>query len=96
MRVAVLAVVSIVCATGPAMAQRADSSAVPRVIGNRANGFDYQPTPREVQPREMMAGILPHGADQAPVDRDLEELDRSLLRSEGLSIEGVPRFTSGE
>jgi hypothetical protein len=96
MRLAVFAVVSIVCAMGPTIAQPADQAAVPRVIGNRANGFDYQPTPQEVRPREILAGARPPGSHEALTNQDLGELDRRLLQSEGLSTKNVPKFELGE
>jgi hypothetical protein len=96
MRLAVFAVISIVCAMGPAIAQPADEAAIPRVIGNHANGFDYQPTPREVLPREILAGARPPGGREALTNQDLGELDRRLLQSEGLSTKSVPKFELSE
>ncbi len=58
--------------------------------GNRANGRDYQPTPAEVQPRERAAGIQPPAPQQTRNDRDLERIDRELLREHGLSTSSVP------
>ena len=83
----------IVCLTVAAMAQSRDDATVPRMIGNRANGFSYQPTPGEVRPREMAAGVRPSGAKQAETDRALEGMDQSLLRAEGMSSHSVPLFT---
>jgi hypothetical protein len=94
MRLLLLAVTWVVCATGSAMAQPTNRNSIPCEIGNRANGFSYQPTPGEVYPREVMAGLWPSKRDQAPTNRTLAELDRSLLRSEGLSTQSVPVFTS--
>lgn len=93
MRLPVLAVAWVVCLTGAAMAQRADGNSIPSEIGNHANGFAYQPTPSEVYPREVAAGLLPSKEHQVPTDRTLEDLDRSLLRGEGLNTESVPVFT---
>jgi len=62
--------------------------------GNRANGRDYEPTPAEVLPRERAAGITPSTADQAKTDSELEKIDRSLLRSHGLSTSSIPNMTN--
>jgi hypothetical protein len=66
---------------------------VPYEIGNRANGFNYQPTPNEVVPREISAGVRPSKAQQASTDEALEHIDRSLLREEGLDPREAPAFT---
>ena len=87
MRLPILAVAWVVCMTAAAIAQRAGADSIPSEIGNRANGFNYQPTPRQVYPREVSAGLWPSKLRQAPTDQTLEEIDRSLLRSEGLSVE---------
>jgi hypothetical protein len=63
------------------------------MIGNRANGFSYQPTPGEVRPREMAAGVRPSDAKQADTDHTLETIDRNLLQDEGMSSKTVPAFT---
>jgi hypothetical protein len=94
MRLTLLAVAWVVCMTGAATAQRVNGDSIPSEIGNHANGFDYQPTPREVYPRELSAGLRPSEARQAPTDQTLQDLDRRLLRSEGLSAKNVPAFTS--
>jgi hypothetical protein len=96
MRLVIFAVISTICAMGPAIAQSADKATIPRVIGNRANGFDYQPTPGEVRPREIMAGARPPGGHEALTNQDLGELDRRLLQSEGLSTKSVPKFELSE
>jgi hypothetical protein len=96
MRLTVFAVLSIACAAGPAIAQPADEATIPRVIANHANGFDYQPTPREVRPREILAGDRPPGERQVLTNQDLEDLDRQLLKSEGLSTKSVPKFELSE
>jgi hypothetical protein len=80
--------------TGVATAQHHDDTSVPRVIGNRANGFSYQPTPNEVAPREAAAGVRPSKAQQDASDQTLETIDRNLLREEGLSEKDVPSFRS--
>jgi hypothetical protein len=94
MRLSFLAVAWVVCMTGAATAQRVNGDSIPIEIGNHANGFNFQPTPDEVYPREVSAGLWPSKVRQAPTDQTLEDLDRSLLRSEGLSTENVPVFTS--
>ncbi len=58
--------------------------------GNRANGRDYQPTPAEVQPRERAAGIQAPAPQQQRNDKDLERIDRELLRDHGMSTSSVP------
>ncbi len=93
MRSALFAVVWVACTTAAAMAQSGTDAPVPRVIGNRANGFSYQPTPGEVRPREAAAGVRPSKGRQAETDRALETMDRTLLRDEGKSLQSVPDFT---
>jgi len=61
--------------------------------GNRANGFDYQPTPGEVVTREKTAGVRPSATSQRETNKSLEEIDRDLLRKEGLGTQSVPRIT---
>jgi len=92
MRLPLLAMTWVVCVTGAAVAQPSNGNSIPCEIGNRANGFDYQPTPREIYPRERSAGVLPSKVSEVQTDRTLEELDRSLMLSEGLSTESVPVF----
>ena len=75
-----------------AMAQ----GSVPAEIGNRANGLNYQPTPGEVGPREKAAGLLPPTSQQRATNQELEQLDRDLLRDEGLSTKSVPDLTTGQ
>jgi hypothetical protein len=65
---------------------------VPRGIGNRANGFSYRPTPDEARPREAAAGIWPSGVCQAATDRTLAQINRDLLRDQGLTAKAVPAF----
>ena len=93
MRLALIIVAATFCLMGAAVAQSADGPAVPRSIGNRANGFDYQPTPSEVIPREKAAGVRPPASSQEQTDRDLEQMDRDLLRDEGVSTSSVPNLT---
>jgi hypothetical protein len=76
--------------TSTAMAQNAP----PSEIGNRAHGFDYQPTPNEVVPREKASGILPPTAQRDAANRDLEHIDKDLLRDEGLSTRSVPSLST--
>jgi hypothetical protein len=92
----IIIVVSIVCLIGPAAAQSVDQESIPREIGNRANGFSYQPDPRKVRPREVAAGVRPSSTHQAAIGLELEDLDRSLLNSEGLSAANVPRLAAGQ
>jgi hypothetical protein len=93
MRSAVFVILWVICMTAAATAQNRMDTAVPRMIGNRANGFSYQPTRNEVRPREVTAGVRPSKARQAETDRALETMDRSLLRAEGMSAQSVPAFT---
>src|ERR1700722_15055742 len=79
-RLALLGVVSVICMLGAGIIQSADAESIPCEIGNRANGFSYQPTPREVGPREASLGLLPSREQQASTDRVLEQLDWSLMR----------------
>ncbi len=58
--------------------------------GNRANGFNYQPTPGEVDSREKASGVRPSATSQKSTDETLEQIDRDLLRQEGLSTQSVP------
>lgn len=82
--------------TPAAIAQNAGAPPVPLEEGNRANGFDYQPKPSEVVPRERAADILPPAAQQRATDRTLEQTDKNLLRDEGLSTKSVPKPTTGQ
>jgi hypothetical protein len=68
----------------------------PREIGNRANGYDSQPTPSELAPREKAAGIVPAAAQQRAENQELERIDKNLLQSEGLSTESVPKLGDGQ
>ncbi len=58
--------------------------------GNRANGFDYQPTRGEIRDRVQAAHLPPPRTDSG---RALENIDRDLLRKEGVSTRGVPNVT---
>jgi len=62
--------------------------------GNRANGMDYQPTPAQVIPREKAAGVRPTPGEEAASNRDLEQIDRNLLRGHGMSTSSVPKMNS--
>jgi hypothetical protein len=93
MRAIVVAVVAIGF-SGSAIGQtRGTDAMVPQVIGNRANGFSYQPRPSEVYPREVAAGVRPSPAAQTATDHALAELATELLRSEGKDVSSVPDFT---
>lgn len=94
MRMAFIVVAATFCLMGAAVAQTADGPAIPRDIGNRANGFDYQPTPSEVVPREKAAGVRPSRMSQEETNRDLEQIDRNLLREEGASTSSVPNLAT--
>ncbi|HBK08980.1 MAG TPA: hypothetical protein DDZ81_24505 [Acetobacteraceae bacterium] len=83
----------LICMSGSVGAQTADSTPAPHWINNHVNGFDYQPTPGAVIPLEVSAGVRPSRDRQEATDRVLEEIDRSLLRSEGLSEDRVPVFS---
>ena len=67
-----------------------DTGSIPLSIGNRANGFDYQPTPAEVGPRERAAGIAPSAQQSRRIDDEVFSLDRQLLKSEGVSSGSLP------
>jgi hypothetical protein len=61
---------------GAALAQPAGP---PAQIGNRANGFDYQPTQGGIQAREKAAGITPDPQQSQQEDQTLLQLDHKLL-----------------
>jgi hypothetical protein len=75
-----------------AAAQTAAQDTIPHRIGNRANGFSYQPTPSEVVPREQAAGVRPSVTTQDATNQELEVLDRDLLRKEGDGSSSIPKF----
>jgi hypothetical protein len=68
----------------------------PKEIGNRENGYDYQPTPSEIGPREKAAGIVPSAAQNRAENKELDRLDKDLLQSEGLSTNSVPKLGNGK
>ncbi len=91
----VIAMIAAICLTSPAVAQApSNGSAAPPAIGNRANGRDYQPTPAEVIPREKAAGALPDATREKAENRDLEQIDKDVLRQEGQSTQSVPKLTN--
>jgi hypothetical protein len=97
MRVYVSTMIAVLSFTGAAMAQGAGGGgSPPREIGNRANGYDYQPTPGELAPREKAAGIVPPPAQQRAENQELDSIDRQLLQSEGLSTKSVPKLPDGK
>jgi hypothetical protein len=96
MRMWFIAVAAAFCVTGTAMGQVQGNGPPPSAIGNHANGFDYQPTPGEIVPREKAAGIRPPAAQQRATDQELEQLDKDLLREEGLSTKSVPKIMPGQ
>jgi hypothetical protein len=80
MRTPLLAVTVAVLLTGGVTPPDTRNALVPPEIGNRADGFSYQPTPSEVIPRERAAGVQPSPAQQAATDRELQLIARSLGR----------------
>jgi hypothetical protein len=95
MRIVVLAICA-VCIADPSIAGPIQDASVPQEIGNRAHGFSYQPTQGEVRPREAAAGLRLPSVRQEATDRTLQQLDRDLLRDEGLAPSTVPSFASHE
>jgi hypothetical protein len=96
MRVYVTTMIAVLSFTSAAMAQGTETGSPPREIGNRANGYDYQPTPSELAPREKAAGIVPPPAQQRAENQELDSLDKQLLQSEGLSTKSVPKITDSK
>jgi hypothetical protein len=82
--------------TTAAIAQNAGTPSISLEDGNRANGFDYEPKPSEVVPRESAAGIVPPAAQQKATDQTLEQMDKNLLRDEGASTKSVPNMGTGQ
>jgi hypothetical protein len=78
MRLHVVVLTGVLCLATAAVAQTSNN--VPREIGNRANGFSYQPTPSQVVPREKEAGIRPSAAQQKAADADLDRMYNNLMR----------------
>jgi hypothetical protein len=74
-------------------AQTTSDVSIPRRIGNRANGFSYQPTPHEVVSKEKAAGVRPSTASQQATNQELGDIDRRLLLEEGPSASSAPRLT---
>jgi hypothetical protein len=79
---------------GGAWAQ-ANGNSVPSQIGNRANGFSYQPTPSQVGPEERAAGVAPNAQQQKQTNDELFRLDAQSLKNEGLSTQSVPGHGGG-
>jgi hypothetical protein len=97
MRVFVSTMIAVLSFAGAAMAQGGGGGgSPPREIGNRANGYDYQPTPSELAPREKAAGIVPLPAQQRAENQELDSIDKQLLQSEGLSTKSVPKLPDGK
>jgi hypothetical protein len=92
MRAPALAAICLVCMAASALAQQQDRTSVPYEIGNRANGFNYQPSPGEVVGKEERVGVRPSRAQFKTMDHTLESIDFSLLHDEGLSERNVPAF----
>jgi hypothetical protein len=78
MRLHMITTIGWLCLTTMAAAQTIDR--IPGEIGNRANGFSYQPTPGEVVPREQQAGIRPSSPQEKAMDADLDRMYNSLMR----------------
>jgi hypothetical protein len=96
MRNSLLLTLPLLMMSGTVLAQTAqDDSPPPPQIGNRANGFSYQPTPNVVAPREQAAGVAPSPAHQQQNNRTLTNLDRNLLKSEGLNPDNAPPNLAG-
>ena len=93
MNLKILLAISALSLAGSAIAQPRNNS-VPLEIGNRANGFDYQPTPAEVGPRERAAGLAVTPERQKQIDDELFSMDAQLLKSEGLSTSSAPGHES--
>jgi hypothetical protein len=79
MRLHVASMLAAVSLATASVAQTQDNN-IPREIGNRANGFSYQPTPSEVIPREKQAGIRPSAAQQKAADAEVDRLYNDLMR----------------
>jgi hypothetical protein len=94
MRLPLVALSWMIGLAGAASAQSGKGTWLPCTIANHANGFDYQPTQRQVYPREVAAGVAPSTAREADESRTLEQLDRSLLLSEGVNPDSAPVFVS--
>jgi hypothetical protein len=97
MRVFVSTMIAVLSFAGAAMAQGGGGGgSPPREIGNRANGYDYQPTPSELVPREKAAGIVQPPAQRRAENQELDSIDKQLLQSEGLSTKSVPKLPDGK
>ncbi len=53
----------------------------PPEIGNRANGLNYEPTPRQVIPKERQAGVLPPPAQRKANEAELNHIYRNLMHN---------------
>ena len=62
---------------------------VPR-NGPEWNGKNHQPTKAETLRAERRAGVQPPKAEQSQDNRTVDQIDRQLLREEGLSTSSVP------
>ena len=56
---------------------------------------ENQPRPGIVVPRERRDGVAAPPGQAAANGRTLDQLDKSLLRSEGASTASVPKFNGG-
>jgi hypothetical protein len=66
------------------------SMAQPR-NGNVQNGLNYQPTQGEVGERERAAGVAPSTERERALDAEMEEINRQLLRNEGVMPNNTPQ-----
>jgi hypothetical protein len=93
MRWPIVSLIGVLVLTMPAYSQNPatpSSSNIPASIGNRANGFSYQPTQAQVRAREKTAGVALSNDKQRASDVELWKLDRRALRSEGQRTNSVP------
>ncbi len=74
-RIQMLALVVLLSAPLPA------AFAQPAQIGNRANGFEYQPSEGAVSTKEREAGVAPTPAQETRTDRTLDAIDRQVLEN---------------
>jgi hypothetical protein len=96
MRSYIFTVIVVFSFASGALAQGAGGNgSPPKEIGNRANGYDYQPTPSELAPREKAAGIVPSATQNRTENQELDRIDKNLLQSEGMSTKSVPKLGDG-
>jgi hypothetical protein len=66
----------------------------PARIGNRQNGMSYQPD-ASVQGREERAGLA-SDRQQKATNRDVEQIDKDLLRQHGLDESNAPNISKDQ